>query len=74
MFLEIRRTGKEVFYFRENNECDFLIEEKNSIVTAIQVCYELNEDNKNREIEGLIEAMEKFDLPEGLILTFDQTR
>jgi predicted AAA+ superfamily ATPase len=72
VFLELRRAGKEVFYFRENKECDFLVKEKNAIVNAIQVCYELNEDNKKREIEGLIEAMEKFDLPEGLVLTYDQ--
>ena len=72
VFLEIRRTGKEVFYFREDRECDFLIKEKNAIVKAIQVCYELNEDNKKREIDGLIEALEKFGLPEGLLLTYDQ--
>lgn len=72
VFLELRRTGKEIYYFRENKECDFLIKEKNKIVQAIQTCYELNEDNKKREIDGLIEAMIKFDLPEGLILTYDQ--
>jgi predicted AAA+ superfamily ATPase len=72
VFLELRRTGKEIYYFREKKECDFLIKEKNKIVKAIQTCYELNEDNKKREIDGLIEAMTKFDLPEGLILTYDQ--
>ena len=72
VFLELRRTGKEIYYFRENKECDFLIKEENKIVQAIQTCYELNEDNKKREIDGLIEAMIKFDLPEGLILTYDQ--
>ena len=72
VFLELRRTGKEIYYFRENKECDFLIKEENKIVQAIQTCYELNEDNKKREIAGLIEAMIKFDLPEGLILTYDQ--
>jgi hypothetical protein len=29
----------------------------------------LNEDNKGREVEGLMEALEAFDLSEGLILT-----
>ena len=37
-----------------------------------QSCYELNEDNKKREIEGLLEAMTKFRLKEGIILTLDQ--
>ncbi|MFB3890311.1 MAG: ATP-binding protein [Candidatus Bathyarchaeia archaeon] len=72
VFLELRRAGKDVFYFREGKECDFLVKEKNAITTAIQVCYELNEDNKKREIDGLMEALEKFDLSEGLILTYDQ--
>ena len=72
VFLELRRTGKEIYYFREKKECDFLIKEKNMIVNAIQACYELNEDNKKREIDGLIEAMVRFDLSEGLILTYNQ--
>jgi predicted AAA+ superfamily ATPase len=72
VFLELRRAGKEVFYFKGNNECDFLVKEKSAITMAIQVCYELNEDNKKREINGLVEALEKFDLPEGTILTYDQ--
>ena len=72
LFLELRRAGKEVFYFKGNNECDFLVKEKNAITAAIQVCHELNEDNKKREINGLVEALEKFDLPEGTILTYNQ--
>ena len=39
---------------------------------AIQVSYELNEGNKQREFDGLLEAIKTFDLAEGLILTFDQ--
>jgi predicted AAA+ superfamily ATPase len=61
-----------VFYFKGDKECDFLVKEKNAIAKAIQVCYELDEDNKKREMDGLMEAMEKFDLAEGIILTFDQ--
>jgi len=49
-----------------------MIKERNAIVMAIQVCYELNEDNKQREIDGLVEALKKFNLPEGTILTLDQ--
>ena len=49
-----------------------MIKERNAIVMAIQVCYELNEDNKQREIDGLVETLKKFNLPEGTILTLDQ--
>jgi len=72
VFLELRRAGKEIYYFAGDKECDFLVKEKNTIARAIQVCYELNEDNKKREIDGLMEALEKFDLSEGLIVTYNQ--
>jgi uncharacterized protein len=39
VFLELRRVGKEIFYFREDKECDFVVKEWNAIVMAIQVCY-----------------------------------
>jgi ABC-type uncharacterized transport system substrate-binding protein len=39
---------------------------------AIQVCYQANEDNKKREIDGLTETLEKFGLTNGLIIIFDQ--
>jgi len=72
VFLDLRRSGKEIFYFKEKGECDFLVKEKNKVAQAIQVCYDLNEDNKGREIGGLVEALETFGLSEGLILTFNQ--
>ena len=72
VFLHLRRKYKNIFYFREKHECDFLVVEKNNIIAAIQVCYELNDDNKEREIKGLQEALENLNLKEGLILTFDQ--
>jgi len=71
--VELKRKGKEVFYHSDKNECDFVIREGNKIAEAIQVCYNLTEDNKGRETKGLIEVMERFKLKEGLILTYDQT-
>ena len=72
VFLHLRRKYKEVFYFKEKNECDFVVKENEKITQAIQVCYELNEDNKEREINGLKEALTKFSLKQGLILTHNQ--
>ncbi len=72
VFINLRKKHKEIYYFQENNECDFIIREGTKIVQAFQVCYEINEDNKDREINGLIEAMKKFNLKEGLILTYNQ--
>lgn len=72
VFLSLRRIYKDLFFFREKNECDFLVKDRQKIKEAIQVCYKLDEDNKKREIDGLTEAMNKFKLKEGLILTYDQ--
>ena len=72
VFLHLRRRHKNIFYFREKGECDFLVSEQNKIKIAIQVSYKLDEENKEREIDGLLEAIKKFNLREGLILTFNQ--
>ena len=72
VFLGLRRKFKNIFYFQEKNECDFIIKEKEEIKEAIQVCFDFNEETKNREIEGILTAMKKFNLREGLILTFNQ--
>jgi predicted AAA+ superfamily ATPase len=72
VFLSLRRQGAGVNYFRERGECDFVTVERKAVTSAIQVCYQLTEDNREREINGLIEALEKFGMKEGLVLTYDQ--
>ena len=72
VFLHLRKNYKNIFYFREKYECDFLVGEKSKVIAAIQVCFDLNDDNRDREIKGLDEAMKKLNLKEGLILTFNQ--
>jgi len=72
VFLGLRRKHKNIFYFREKHECDFLVKERGKIVEAIQVCYKLDEDNKEREISGLKEAMDSLKISEGIIITLDQ--
>lgn len=72
VFLNLRKKYKDIFYFQEKGECDFVIKEGTKITKTIQVCFDLNEDNKERELNGLIEALEKFDLKEGTILTYKQ--
>jgi len=72
VFIELKRRAKSVFYAQNGYECDFLIEEQNRIVFAMQVCYDLNnEKTKNREISGLLKAMSLYQLQEGYILTLD---
>lgn len=71
VFLHLKRQGGQIFYFREDGECDFLVKQNGKIKQAVQVCYELTEDNKEREIKGLEEAMSRFGLKEGIILTYN---
>lgn len=72
VFIELRRRNKEVYYHADKNECDFVIKEGVKIVEAIQVCYELNAENREREIAGLFDALERFHLPTGTIVTHEQ--
>ncbi|MEK6874267.1 MAG: ATP-binding protein [Nanoarchaeota archaeon] len=72
VFLGLRQKFKHIFYFQEKKECDFVIKERDRIIDAIQVCFDLNEENKTREIHGLIDALKKFDLKKGFILTYNQ--
>ncbi|HEC44539.1 MAG TPA: ATP-binding protein [Bacteroides sp.] len=72
VFIELNRRGNRIFYHKRKKECDFLIQDGQQIVEAIQVCYQLEYYNKDREINGLLEALEEHNLDEGLILTFNQ--
>ena len=72
VFLAFKRNGLTVNYFTGKNECDFVVFNLKQIEGAYQVCADLNGDNKNREISGLIEAMEFFNLGSGTILTLNQ--
>lgn len=71
VFLELRKKGN-VFYHSDKCECDFLLVENKKVTKAIQVCWNIDVMNKEREIKGIFEAMEKFKLKSGIILTNDQ--
>lgn len=70
IFIELKRRKKEIFYHNESKECDFVIRKGNTITEAYQVSYAM-EDSKTekREIEGLLDALEVYQLEEGFIIT-----
>ena len=73
VFIELKRRGKEVYYHSQKYECDFVIKEKNRITEAIQVCWSVfNQTTREREVDGLVEALICYNLKEGLILTDDE--
>ena len=73
IFLALRRKHSEIFYFSQKNECDFVVCVNGKVKELIQVCYELNQDNLEREANGLYEAMRFFNIKKGLIVTLNQT-
>jgi len=71
VLVELKRRDKDVYYWKNKYECDFLTTQGEKVKEAIQVCYELTDENKDREINGLIETMDEFKLNDGLIITGD---
>jgi len=72
VYLHLRKTYKEIYYFKEKNECDFVVCQTGKIQMVLQVCYELNPENLGREMKGLEEAMNFFGISTGMIITLNQ--
>lgn len=73
VFNKLRRDFSEIYYFKNSSsECDFLIKQKDQIVKAVQVCWEVNNENTTREINGIKNAMAETGAVEGIIITNNQ--
>ena len=73
VFLHLRRKYKDIFYFQEKGECDFVILEKNKVTRAVQVCFKITDENFEREYNGLKETMLSFKISYGQIVTLNQS-
>jgi uncharacterized protein len=72
VYNKLRASGNKVFYFRNNElECDFVVVE-DEVKSVIQVCWDVNNDNIDREIKGLQAAKQETGAKEGFIITFQQ--
>lgn len=69
--IHLKRLGKEIYYYKSKSgaETDFIIPKEKM---AIQVCYEITDKNKDREIQGLLLALDELNATTGIILTHDQ--
>lgn len=73
VFIELQRRNKEIYFHKQKYECDFLIKQELKMTVAIQVTKTLAEpDVRQRELRGLLEAMQTYQLSEGLVLTLDE--
>lgn len=56
------------FYYNDNVECDFIVRDMAKTTTAYQVTISLKDlETRERELGGLISAMDAFGLKEGFI-------
>ena len=70
VFLHLKSQGQQIYFHKQQKECDFIIRKNNKIVQAIQVTLHFSDEkNKNRELAGLVEAMNIYKLQEGTIIT-----
>ena len=73
VFIELRRRTKNIWYYSEAAfECDFLYGRGTVPEHAVQVCYELTNENREREVKGLVETCRKFPDVKPVIVTFRQ--
>lgn len=72
VYLNLRKKYQKLFYFKDRRECDFVVFEGSVCKWLIQVTEKIHPDNRDREVEGLVEAMIFFEMDEGFILTLEQ--
>jgi len=73
IYLHLRRSYTELYYFDEKGECDFVAMKNGAVAKLVQVCYELTPDNLKRELNGLLGAMRFFNQRKATIVTFNNT-
>lgn len=72
IYLHLRRKFRDLYYFKEKGECDFVAIVNGKADELIQVCYKIDDMNFQREYAGLIEAMKFFQKQAGAIVTLNQ--
>ena len=75
LFWHLSRNVKDITYHLDDKdrECDFVVEDENGSFSVVQVCYELTDDNMEREFGGLASAARRFGLKSGIVVTCRQS-
>jgi len=73
VFLHLRRQTQEIYYFSGKKECDFVVFQNGKLQSLYQVCLQIDQNNMDREFDGLLEAMEFFNVASASIITQDQS-
>ena len=72
VYLALRRRSRDISYFDADGECDFIVRNRHAVTDAIQACTRLTDEAMDREIEGLVKAMDACSLDSGTIITESQ--
>lgn len=73
VFMHLRRQTCEIFYYADKKECDFVVFQNGKLQGLYQVCWQLDQNNMDREISGLLEAMKYFGINTAYLITHDQS-
>lgn len=74
VFAELhKKHGKNITFFNESFECDFIVKNDDHTLEAIQVCYELSPQNRDRELKGLKEVQKRFNIDVFTLITYNQS-
>jgi predicted AAA+ superfamily ATPase len=70
VFLHLRRQrGNSIYYFKGDFETDFVVMKKNRVISVVQVCCDLQDENtKNREKRALLESLNILKQKQGYII------
>jgi predicted AAA+ superfamily ATPase len=73
VFLELKRTQKEIYYYKSYLfEIDFLITSNRKVTELIQVCYTItNEKTYKRELDGLLKGAKLFKCSNLTLITLE---
>ncbi|MBA5249974.1 MAG: ATP-binding protein [Gammaproteobacteria bacterium] len=72
VFLHLRRQTKEIYYFKQKQEVDFYVKLDNKTM-LINVSYRIDsEKTRQREVQGLLEAMTYFNLNKAYLITEEE--
>lgn len=66
VLIELKRRGKEAYYWKNKKEIDFIVKERDGSLAAINISY--TDDILERETEGLLEFKKEFKKADELIL------
>ena len=73
VYTELLKYGGTAYFYNPSQvgEYDFILQ-NNRYFSAFQVCFELTDQNRKREISGLKTAMDKLRISNGVIITYNQ--